>query len=213
MTILAPAPTFLDLAARLAERLHVEIPSSALLPAAVALILRQGSKGTDVLFIERAAHDGDPWSGDLGFPGGKVEPGDAGPREAAERETWEELALNLGGALYLGRLDDIAGANLPVRVSCFVYGLTGDPPLAPSGEVRDAFWVSLADLCDPRRHVAAMVSFDGRSFRRPAIVLPAEGKPVLWGITYRLTMQFLEIAAGDDCPQAMGGSTEFDGEL
>lgn len=212
MTIPAPDPKFLELAARFTERLHVEIPSSALFHAAVALILRMGNNGVEVLFIERAAHDGDPWSGDLGFPGGKIEPGDDGPRAAAERETWEELALNLGEAHYLGRLDDIAGANLPVRVSCFVYGLTAEQPLTLSGEVRDAFWVSLADLCNPLRHVAAMVNFDGKSFQRPAIVLPAEGKPVLWGITYRLTLQFLEVAAGDDCPQVVGGSMEFDGE-
>lgn len=213
MTIHAPSPTFRGLAARLAERSPVEIPSSALFHAAVALIIREGDDGSEILFIERASHDGDPWSGDLGFPGGKIEPGDAGPREAAERETLEELALDLGEAFYLGRLDDIAGANLPVRVSCFVYGLTGDQPLMLSGEVRDAFWVSLADLCDSQRHVDAMVSFDGKSFQRPAIVLPVEGKPVLWGITYRLTMQFLEVATGDDCPQALRGRGEFDGEL
>jgi 8-oxo-dGTP pyrophosphatase MutT (NUDIX family) len=172
------------------------------MPAAVALILREGGEGLEVLFIERASRDGDPWSGDLGFPGGKIEPGDAGPREAAERETREELGLDLAAARYLGRLADIAGAHVPIRVSCFVYGLTGNSPLMPGGEVRDAFWVSVGDLRDPDRHTDAAVRFGGETFERPAIVLPVEGKPVLWGITYRLIMQFLAVAAGDCRPEA-----------
>jgi hypothetical protein len=59
--------------------------------------------------------------------------------------------------------------------------------------VREAFWVSLADLRDPARHVEAPVRFDGRTLIRPAIRLPQPGKPVLWGITYRLVMEFLEL--------------------
>lgn len=196
MPLRKPPLTFTDLAASLANHPPAVIPASGLMPAAVALILREGGRGLEVLFIERASHDGDPWSGDLGFPGGKMEPGDAGPREAAERETREELGLDLAAARYLGRLADIAGAHLPVRVSCFVYGLAGNPPLAAGGEVRDAFWVPLAELRDPARHTVAAVHFGGETFQRPAIVLPVEGKPVLWGITYRLVMQFLAVAAG-----------------
>src|SRR6185369_3871770 len=61
-------------------------------PAAVAMILRQGPGGLEMLFIERAEHENDPWSGNLAFPGGKVEPGEE-PRQAAERETLEEIGL------------------------------------------------------------------------------------------------------------------------
>jgi len=205
--------TFSDLAASLADHPPADIPASGLTPAAVALILREGGEGLEVLFIERASHDGDPWSGDLGFPGGKIEQGDAGPRAAAERETWEELGLDLAAARCLGRLADIAGAHVPIRVSCFVYGLAGNPPLTPGGEVRDVFWVPLADLRDPARHRSAAVRFDGEAFERPAILLPAEGKPVLWGLTYRLVMQFLAVAAGGCGPEGgmVGGEIEGNG--
>lgn len=195
----------MDLAASLANHPPAEIPASGLTPAAVALILREGGEGLEVLFIERASHDGDPWSGDLGFPGGKIEPGDAGPRDAAERETREELGLDLAVSRYLGRLADIAGAHVPIRVSCFVYGLAGNPSLMPGGEVRDVLWVPLADLCDPARHRPAAVRFGGETFERSAILLPAEGKPVLWGLTYRLIMQFLAVAAGGCGPEAGRG--------
>jgi 8-oxo-dGTP pyrophosphatase MutT (NUDIX family) len=161
--------------------------------AAVALILHAGTRGLEVLFMERAPRAGDPWSGDLGFPGGKVEEADRDPRQSAERETREEIGLDLRDGRYLGRLSDIAGAHLPVQVSCFVYGVGDPPPFELNEEVRDLFWVALADLRAPARHVAAPVRFGGEIIERPAIRLPQPGKPVLWGITYRLVMQFLEL--------------------
>lgn len=164
--------------------------------AAVALILRAGTHGLEVLFIERAPRSGDPWSGDLGFPGGKAEEADSDPRQSAERETREEIGLDLREGSYLGRLSDIAGAHLPVQVSCFVYRVDNPPPFVLNEEVRDLFWVTLADLRAPARHISAPVRFGGEITERPAIRLPQPGKPVLWGITYRLVMQFLDLLGG-----------------
>ena len=189
---IAAEPTSLAAVVRaLAVREPELMPAGERTRAAVALILREEPAGLSLLLIERAAHEGDPWSGDLGFPGGKVEAEDADPRAAAERETQEELGLNLAGARFLGRLDDIVGAHLPVLVSCFVYSIAGPVTLRPGAEVRDAFWVPLAALADPACHASATVRFGGEEFLRPAIILATPGKPVLWGITYRLVMQFL----------------------
>jgi 8-oxo-dGTP pyrophosphatase MutT (NUDIX family) len=161
--------------------------------ASVAMILREVQDDLELLFIERAADLRDPWSGHLAFPGGKVEQAEQA-RQAAERETLEEVGLDLGSANCLGRLSDIVGANLPVRVSCYVFGIgaaSAEPSV--SAEVQDVFWVRLTDLYDTQRHITATVGFSGLLHEVPAIVLPLEGKPVLWGITYRLVMQFLEI--------------------
>jgi 8-oxo-dGTP pyrophosphatase MutT (NUDIX family) len=161
--------------------------------AAVAMILRELPGDLEILFIERATDDRDPWSGHLAFPGGKVEPGEQA-RQAAERETQEEIGLDLVAERYLGRMSDIIGANLPVRVSCFAYGVvTASVQPVANPEVRDVFWVKLSDLLTPERHQMSMVGFSGASFKVPAIVMPQSEKPVLWGLTYRLVMQFLEI--------------------
>ncbi|HEX9024579.1 MAG TPA: CoA pyrophosphatase [Geobacteraceae bacterium] len=165
--------------------------------AAVALILRSADSMMEILFIERAPCAGDPWSGDIGFPGGKMEPGDSDPRRTAERETKEEINLELASCSYLGRLSDIAGAHLPVLVSCFVYGVQDTPPLVPSQEIRDLFWIRLTELTAAERHVTARVRFDGETLERPAIRLPLAGKPVLWGLTYRFVMEFLELLQGE----------------
>jgi 8-oxo-dGTP pyrophosphatase MutT (NUDIX family) len=157
------------------------------------MFVREMSDDLEILFIERARDDHDPWSGHLAFPGGKVEKGEHA-RQAAERETREEIGLDLGLEMYLGRMSDIIGANLPVRVSCFAYGVkTLSIAPAVSREVRDVFWVRLSDLLKPEYNKVATVSFSGTSLKVPAIVMPMTDKPVLWGLTYRLVMQFLEI--------------------
>jgi 8-oxo-dGTP pyrophosphatase MutT (NUDIX family) len=161
--------------------------------AAVALILRQVPSGMQVLFIERASHDNDPWSGHIGFPGGKVEGIDQNPRMAAERETREEIGLDLREARRLGRLSEVAGATLPIRVSCFVYGIDRAGPLQLNEEVKDVFWVPLSALLEAENHGDSVVRFAGQTLNRPAIRLPQEGKPVLWGLTYHLVMEFLEL--------------------
>lgn len=161
-------------------------------PAAVALILRQGGAGMELFFIQRAHHPNDPWSGNIGFPGGGVEEQDASLRHTAERETLEEVGLDLRCASCLGRLSDIVGHNLPVRVSCYVYGLHSHQTPVFSAEVQDAFWIGMKQLFADEFQVIEQVCFDGRCFEVPAIRIHPE-KPVLWGITYRLVSQFRQI--------------------
>lgn len=160
--------------------------------AAVALILSRIGSGYRILFIERATHPGDPWSGNIGFPGGKVEQDDADSRHAAERETMEELGVDLGSAEYLGRLSDHDGAHLPVLLSSFVYGIEEELEFIISEEVKDVFWLTIEELTDPNRHGAHLFTFAGDLFESPCIQLPFEDKPVLWGLTYRILSEFLE---------------------
>ena len=40
--------------------------------AAVAAVMREGDLGVEMLFIERARKVGDPWSGQMAFPGGRT---------------------------------------------------------------------------------------------------------------------------------------------
>lgn len=159
---------------------------------AVAMLLRERPAGVDMLFVERSSHPDDPWSGDLGFPGGKLDPSDAGPRQAAERETREELGIDLGASRYFGFLGEILGAHLPVMVSCYVYQVDPDIRLTPNRELQGAYWVPLATLFDPQRQALARVMFRDAELSRPAIRLPLPGRNILWGITYRLVMILAE---------------------
>jgi 8-oxo-dGTP pyrophosphatase MutT (NUDIX family) len=187
-----------QIAERLARHRPVLLPPGSGTQSAVAFILRDSATGPEGLFIERATRDGDPWSGNVGFPGGRVEQEDGSLRETAERETSEEIGLDLTHRVHLGRLSDIAGAHLPVRVACFVYLVTGEPPLLLSDEVTEAFWVPLTTLTIPERRITARILFCDRSVTTPAIILPQPDKPLLWGITYRLVNEFLEIMGREE---------------
>jgi 8-oxo-dGTP pyrophosphatase MutT (NUDIX family) len=161
--------------------------------AAVALILARIDSGYRMLFIERATHPGDPWSGNIGFPGGKVEKEDADTRHAAERETMEELGIDLAKAKYLGRISDHDGAHLPVLLSCFVYGIVEEQiEFTISEEVKDVFWLTIEELTDSDSLGVHEFTFAGDRFESPCVRLPYDDKPVLWGLTYRLVTEFLE---------------------
>ena len=137
--------------ARLAGHKPQKVDIAAKKQAAVALILRAGKNEPEVLLIQRAEHEKDPWSGDLGFPGGRIEPSDASPRAAAERETMEEVGLTLTADNYLGQSDDMAGLTLSVRISCFVYHVGHQETLTLNEEVFDYFWVPFSTLLTPDR--------------------------------------------------------------
>lgn len=165
--------------------------------AAVALVLRERGGDLEALFIRRAEHEGDPWSGHLAFPGGRIDPTDTGPRMAAERETLEELELDLTGARLLGQLSDVPGHAESICVSAFVYALDptleGDEPvLKPNHEIREAFWSPLHHLADPARQAVKHFSYLERSMALPTVRLLEDPRaPVLWGITYKFMDEFM----------------------
>jgi 8-oxo-dGTP pyrophosphatase MutT (NUDIX family) len=160
--------------------------------AAVALVLREADGDLEALFIRRAEHEGDPWSGHLAFPGGRIDPTDTGPRMAAERETQEELELDLSTARLLGQLSDVPGHAESICVSGFVYALDGDPVLKPNHEIRAAFWSPLDHLTDPARQARKMFTYLDRSMALPTVrLLDDERAPVLWGITYKFMDEFM----------------------
>ena len=163
--------------------------------AAVAMVLVEAPGGPEGLFIVRAPHDDDPWSGNIAFPGGRVATADSGPRETAERETFEELAFDLADCDYLGRIDDLYGLSLPILVSCFVYAAPQRPQLRLNHEIAETFWYPLGELPDPARHRLETFAWRGAATTQPVAELLPCGKPLLWGITYRLLDNFFAILA------------------
>ena len=177
---------------------HVPSPMSSegKRQAAVAMVLRGAHGGLEVLFIERARHEADPWSGHMAFPGGRVDPDDPDPRAAAERETYEEVGLEIGDARYVGRLPDLAGRGAAgehgLVISGHVYCLEQEAPLViDTAEVQQAFWFPLFDLQAPERHVPH--TYPGAEVEFPGILVGEPGRHVVWGLTYRFLEEFFSI--------------------
>jgi len=160
--------------------------------AAVALVLRGAGDGVEMLIMRRARHNDDPWSGDLSFPGGKVETDDASAQAAAERETREEIGLDLRSADYLGQIDDLTGTQLPVCVSCFVYAVSPSSALQLNHEMTDYWWLPLESFHEIHRHGVQTFPTRSRNSLQPVIDLISDA-PVLWGITYRLIESFFAL--------------------
>ncbi len=174
--------------------------------AAVAMLLREVAGAPQVLFIERALREGDPWSGHMAFPGGRVDPGDSHPRDAAERETREEVGVGLGGAEVFGRLDDMQGhraaGHAGIVISAFVYHVPDPPQLVLNHEVRKAFWFPLRELRDPGRHVEYRRA--GLAARFPGILVGEPERHVVWGLTYRFLEHFFQVV-GRPLPDRWSG--------
>ncbi|PLY00293.1 MAG: CoA pyrophosphatase [Desulfuromonas sp.] len=161
--------------------------------AAVAMILREQAGQVEMLMIRRAEHEGDPWSGDLGFPGGKVDFEDPSDRAAAERETFEEIDLQLGAEAFIGQIDDISGAYVPVNVACFVYLLDETATFSLNHEIDNYWWIPLSRFFEPERHRYVTFTYRNRHRARPVIDLVEPDYPFLWGITYRIIEQFFTL--------------------
>src|SRR6059036_755615 len=117
-----------DVRSALASRPPAPVSADVARRAAVALVLRDGPSGIELLFIRRADHPEDPWSGQMAFPGGRSEPGDPDPRATAVRETEEEIGVDLArDAEYLGPLDEVRAAArlrpVDLAISPFVFRL------------------------------------------------------------------------------------------
>ncbi len=186
-----------DLASALRDRSVVRVPDTTLRRAAVAVVLKDGSRGLEILFIRRAEHPHDPWSGQMAFPGGRMEPGDAELRNTAVRETAEEIGLDLGSADFLGALDEVrAMARLRpmnLAIAPFVFRLHKDSPLRLSDEVTSAHWLPLEELLSTRHLSSLDYDHQGQPLRFPC--LRYEGV-VIWGLTYRMFASLQEALAG-----------------
>jgi 8-oxo-dGTP pyrophosphatase MutT (NUDIX family) len=178
---------------RLADhRPHLFVPDGQMREAAVAVIVRAGAAGTDILFIQRAEKNGDPWSGHMAFPGGHREPSDADLRAAAQRETLEEIGLDLRAAEYLGALDHqhamARGRLLNMLIAPHVFAIEGAPAFAPNFEVQEVVWAPLDDPASNQRHATETrpmagtpTVFNGYRLERGHFV---------WGLTYRMVKSF-----------------------
>jgi 8-oxo-dGTP pyrophosphatase MutT (NUDIX family) len=158
--------------------------------AAVAMILIGAPQAKELLFIRRADYQGEPWSGDVAFPGGGVEAQDADSRATAERETSEEIGLVLPDKAYLGMLGSIDGAYLPVNITCHLYQLSVRPQLVLNNEVLETFYITLTTLLEPARNQERTFEYRGNHRTHPIIDLDGYCEHFLWGISYRLLQKF-----------------------
>lgn len=190
-----PHASLLSIRSRLSAA-RAEPPSQDCLETSVAVILSPSPRGLEVLFIRRAEREGDPWSGHIGLPGGRREPGDADLLTTAIRETREEIGVTLPPDTLLGALDDVRPSMPsvpPLMIRPFVFGVEPRPEPGTSEEVAGSYWIPLASLHAAR--ASTRVSIREKAVEVPCFKVP--GLPdnlVVWGLTYRILNLLLPLA-------------------
>lgn len=162
--------------------------------AAVSLVLRDGPV-LEILLIERARSERDPWSGDIALPGGRREPRDDTLLDTALRETEEETGVTLDRTgLPLGYLSRINTRNprLPaLAITPFVFGVGWETAAEVcSREVESVFWVPLSELLRPETQSTVTIEFQEGPREFPCIEVAGH---TVWGLTYRILTDFSQI--------------------
>jgi 8-oxo-dGTP pyrophosphatase MutT (NUDIX family) len=170
------------------------IPHLPLQAAAVLVPLMERADGTTVLLTLRAAHLSDH-AGQVSFPGGRIDPGDADPEAAALREAEEEIGLSRSHVQLIGRLDTYVTRTGYEVIPC-VGWVTPPLELRPDpNEVAAVFEVPLSFFRDPQNRRRETRVFQGRE--RHFYVYPWEDR-YIWGATAGMLSNLAEVLGERD---------------
>lgn len=151
--------------------------------AAVLIPIVQRAEPT-VLLTERASQMS-THSGQIAFPGGRVDPEDANVSAAALREAWEEVGLSAGFIEVLGSLPTYTTVTSFIVTPVVALVEPGFELTLSPGEVADAFEVPLAYLMNPANHRRHAMVGDGSNARQ-WYSMPYQDGPherFVWGAT------------------------------
>lgn len=162
-------------------------------PAAVLIALVRRPEGHTILYTERSP-DLRAHSGQVAFPGGKIDRADAGAAAAALREAYEEVSMAPGDARVLGYLPTyFTGTNY--LITPVVAEVMPSGPFVPNpGEVHSVFEVPLSRILDAETYGRFRIRRNGKEHSTWQI--DHDGHTI-WGITANLTRQFRDVALGE----------------
>lgn len=158
--------------------------------SAVLMLFAPDERGEHGVVLTQRAGGLRSHAGQVAFPGGRVDPHDAGPVDAALREADEEVGLQGGAVRVIGQLPDLF---VPVSNSVVttVLAWASSPPrlwARSTREVESVWLVPLTQLLDPAHRIVAT---HPNGYRGPAFELP---QLYVWGFTAALLSRVFELA-------------------
>ncbi|MGH7842528.1 MAG: NUDIX hydrolase [Candidatus Binataceae bacterium] len=183
--------TYLDNLRRLLIRSEAVLQPAKQNAAAVLIPMVFGADGAQIIYTRRS-----DWMsshrGQVAFPGGRFDRRDSSLLATALRETHEEVGIAPHSVEVLGSFEGRETRASEIFVTPFV-GVVHEPfELRPDPqEVAEIFKVPLLALADRRYRGHHDWSRDGVAARLPAILYNGQ---TIWGLTYELTLRFLELS-------------------
>jgi len=182
-----------DFANRITPRLTLTEPIERVTGQTAAVAIVFGRTGS-FLLIKRVERPDDPWSGQVAFPGGRVERGDSSFLETASREALEEVGLELtAGARFLGYMENFEPRNRRVSVVPCVFRLVEEGVVVQNQEVTSHRWIPLGFLSARNREEYVLE----RGGARQSLPAFRFGDYVVWGLTERILTKLGELVGTD----------------
>lgn len=178
--------------ARLRARQRRVVADGPLVKAAVLVPI--ADRGEPFLvFAKRTEHVG-THRGQISFPGGRLDPSDAGLLDAALRESEEEIGLPRALVEPLGALDDTETVATQFVITPFVALVRGPVAWQPDGhEIEKVIEVPLGALRDRANVRVEHRERDG--VRHESLFWDYQGETI-WGATARILKHYLDLLEG-----------------
>jgi 8-oxo-dGTP pyrophosphatase MutT (NUDIX family) len=178
--------------ARLAGRQRRVVVGGPLVKAAVLVPLVD--RGEPFLVFAKRTDRVGTHRGQISFPGGRVDPSDAGFLEAALRESEEEIGLPRTAVEPLGALDDTETVATQFIITPFVGVVRTPVAWQPDGhEIEKVIEVPLAALRDLANLRVEYRERDG--VLHEVLFWDYQGETI-WGATARILKQYLDVLDG-----------------
>lgn len=171
----------------------------ALKQAAVLLLLFRDplDKEWNIVFIKRTQRSNDVHSGQISFPGGKLEENDISYEACALRETQEELGIDATQIRILRGLTPLYVFASKFKVFPFIGYLTVKPTFSPNtDEVESILTYRVKDFLDPHSKYTSKIAF------YESVPHYKIGNTIIWGATAMIFSEF-EILLNTSLNQAL----------
>ncbi len=162
-------------------------------PAAVLVPMIRKASGWELLFIRRTQVDGDPHSGQVAFPGGRMDPADKSPAATAIREANEEIGLGVEDIEILGDLEYMVTIS-NYKLTPIVALIRNWPlPLArQEAEVDRIFPIPLNWLAEKINLREEMRDLPQANLNIPVYYFNEFDGELLWGVTAHIVVNLVD---------------------